>query len=80
MRKLIINYEMGKRFDSQIKIYDLVDLKNVKYFTKSRASLAYTRNVKDDVRRVSREHRDVVTSNKICKVVFVIFFSRASFL
>ena len=31
-------------------------------FTKPRASLAYTRN-QDDARRVSREHRDVVTSS-----------------
>ena len=35
-------------------------------YTKPRASLAYTRNqplyVQDDARRVSREHRDVVTS------------------
>ena len=35
-------------------------------FTKPRASLAYTHNhVQDDVWRVLREHRDVVTSNGI---------------
>ena len=34
---------------------------NQQIFTKPRASLAYTRN-QDDARRVSREHRDVVTS------------------
>ena len=36
----------------------------IRIFTKPRVSLAYTRNhVQDDVRRVSREHRDVITSN-----------------
>ena len=40
-------------------------IQNCANFTKPRASLAYTRNVKDNARRVLREHRDVVTANSI---------------
>ena len=43
---------------------NLTDIDGVPSFTKPRASLAYTRN-QDDARRVSREHRDVVTSRKM---------------
>ena len=46
----------------------------VSWFTKPRVSLAYTRNVQDDARRVSREHRDVDTSSQLAdSIVWPLF-------